>query len=539
MGNAVMFGCLGLSHTQLLELRDLARSTGHGKPGRSRTLLDNALALRHVAEHQAAGQSFDAAVKAAARADLVSPSILRRAASDFSSGGSLSPPSSEYRGRGNPAHPLHSPSEPTLDMELCIHRALFDVAKQVKHVAVKHIQQQLLEAERIFVGDWTLRRWMHELGYTFDDKTWIGALTPQFRDARIRSYIWQYTGALRLVRAGTHIIVYLDESYIHSGHQMKKGWHPTVGPYKNNETQGDADTGKRLIILHAMTDDGMLEVEDAVGSNFLHEQTPTAQFVFEAASFDDSDYHNSMDGDAFTLWVKNRLLPAFHAVYPGKKMIIVMDNAGYHKPRDFDWITPGTMSKTECASFCEEHGIEEINATRDGQEMRFSKKTFSQRASKHNLAPTRKELQAAVKAHLKQHPGINKTKIDKLLQPLGHSIVWTPPFVPEVQPIELIWAYVKGLVASQYTLKRTLDQTRQQTDDAFDTITAAMIQKRIAHCRKWIDAFLQTEEAGSLKQHGSLEALIALSPNAAAPADIELMHTAEDDGDNTDEDASD
>jgi len=25
----------------------------------------------------------------------------------------------------------------------------------------------------------------------------------------------------------------------------------------------------------------------------------------------------------------------------------------------------------------------------------------------------------------------------------------TPPFVPEVQPIELIWAYVKTLVAQQ------------------------------------------------------------------------------------------
>jgi hypothetical protein len=50
--------------------------------------------------------------------------------------------------------------------------------------------------------------------------------------------------------------------------------------------------------------------------------------------------------------------------------------------------------------------------------------------------PTVEELQHAVKQHLQQHPDINKMKIDKLLQPLGHSIVWTPPFVPEVQPIK-------------------------------------------------------------------------------------------------------
>jgi transposase len=342
-----------------------------------------------------------------------------------------------------------------------------------------------------------------------------------YRDARIRSFIWEYAKALRLQNDGTHIIVYLDESYIHAAHQMKKGWHSTVGPYRNNETQGDADTGLRLIILHAMSKDGMLEVEDAVGSNFLHEVTPTAQFVFEAASFDHSDYHETMDGEMFTLWVKNRLLPAFHQLFPGKKMILVMDNATYHRPRDFDWITPYKMCKTACVTFLERHGVTEFTAERDGVEVTFNQAQFTQRASKKNAAPTVKELQKAVNTYLQQHPGINKTKIDKLLEPLGHSIVWTPPFVPEVQPIELIWAYVKQVVASQYSLNRTIATTRQQTDDAFDTITPEMIQKRIAHCHKWINDFLQTDDAGSLKTFSTLENLIAADSSTPQPTDIE------------------
>jgi transposase len=345
-------------------------------------------------------------------------------------------------------------------------------------------------------------------------------LTPQYRDSRIRSFIWHYAEALRLQQQGTHIIVYLDESYIHALHQMKKGWHPKSGPYRNNETQGDVDTGKRLIILHAMTKDGMLEVEDAVGSNFLHEVTPTAQFVFEAASFDDSDYHTTIDGDAFTLWVKNRLLSAFDALYPGKKMIIVMDNATYHKPRDFDWITPHKMGKMECVSFLKEHGMKEFTAQREGVEITFKQNQFSQRASKTNRAPTVKELQRAVKSHLKQHPDINQTRIEKLLKPRGDFIVWTPPFVFEVQPIEMIWGQVKNEVAAQYTLKRTLDITREQTDDAFDRITPAMIQKRIDHCHRWIHEFLQTEEAGSLRPFGSLQQLIATSSNTPMPSDL-------------------
>ena len=376
------------------------------------------------------------------------------------------------------------------------------------------------------IHEFTLRRWLHDLGYAWDDKTWIGALTPGERDRRVRSFIWHYAGALQLVRCGKHIIVYLDESYIHTGHQMKKGWHPTKGPYKNNETQGDADTGKRLIILHAMTADGMLEVEDAVGSNFLHEQTPTAQFVFEAASLDSSDYHNSIDGEAFTLWVKNRLLPAFQACFPGKKMIIVMDNASYHKPRDFDWITPYKMGKTACVSFLTSQGVKEFSAKRDDETVSFPQRTWHLHA-RNKAAPSVKELQAAVKAHLKQHPEINKMKIDKLLEPLGHSIVWTPPFVPEVQPIELVWAYVKGMVASQYTLNRTLDQTREQTDDAFDTVTSSMIQKRIKRCHKWIDRFLQTDEAGSLKTYSSLDRVIAATAQQQQPFDIDAVRTEE------------
>jgi hypothetical protein len=256
--------------------------------------------------------------------------------------------------------------------------------------------------------------------------------------------------------------------------------------------------------------------------------------VFEAASFDDSDYHNTIDGEAFTLWVRNRLLPAFAALYPGKKMIMVMDNAGYHRPRDFDWIAPCKMGKAACASFLEAQGLTQFTANRDGTPTVFQRRTWQQRGGKNAAAPTIKELQAAVKAHLKQHPELNKTKIDKLLEPLGHSIVWTPPFVPEVQPIELIWAHVKHQVASQYTLKRNIETTRQQTDDAFDGITASMIQSRIQHCHAWIDAFLQTEEAGSLRAYKSLDHLVSVDPGPTISTDMEGISIEEADENETD-----
>jgi hypothetical protein len=105
----------------------------------------------------------------------------------------------------------------------------------------------------------------------------------------------------------TAVVVYMDESFIHAHHASKKGWfHPS-----NRDVIGDGD-GKRLIILHAMTDRGLLAVPDEVASNWLNEPALTAELVFEEVledGQDDSDYHNTMTGAKFVAWLRNRLYP--------------------------------------------------------------------------------------------------------------------------------------------------------------------------------------------------------------------------------------
>ena len=67
-----------------------------------------------------------------------------------------------------------------------------------------------------------------------------------------------------------------------------------------------------------------------------------AELVFEEVledGQDDSDYHNTMTGAKFVAWLRNRLLPTFAELYPGKKMFLVLDNAAYHKPRDESWVS--------------------------------------------------------------------------------------------------------------------------------------------------------------------------------------------------------
>ncbi len=64
-----------------------------------------------------------------------------------------------------------------------------------------------------------------------------------------------------------------------------------------------------------------------------------------------------------------------------------------------------------------------------------------------------------------------------------------------------------------------------------------MLRKRIEHCHHWIDSFLQTEEAGSLHQHASLDKVIAAVERAATPADIEAA-TVEEAEDEMDEEVA-
>ena len=113
-----------------------------------------------------------------------------------------------------------------------------------------------------------------------------------------------------------------------------------------------------------MTDSGLLAEPDAVPSNWMSEVASTAQVVFEEVyedGQDTSDYHNTMTGAKFTNWLQNRLLPAFNSIYPGKKMILVMDNAAYHKARDETWVsTNKSQTKDTLADTLINHGVNSI-----------------------------------------------------------------------------------------------------------------------------------------------------------------------------------
>ena len=177
-----------------------------------------------------------------------------------------------------------------------------------------------------------------------------GKPKPVFTAARKCSAIVfckNYDEALKLQRAGTHIIVYIDESYCHDNRAISRTWNEDgVIP---NRPRGK---GALMIIVHAMTRDGFLlppgELYDV--GKWKCGPVPTAEMIFRAKYANKNrvpDYRDTMDSEFFVYWVKNRLVPAFENRYLGKKIILVCDNAPYHHSMGDDGFTPNSLSKTE------------------------------------------------------------------------------------------------------------------------------------------------------------------------------------------------
>ena len=113
-----------------------------------------------------------------------------------------------------------------------------------------------------------------------------------------------------------------------------------------------------------MTKFGWLLRECADGSvptpeEFQSGQVLTCEMVFRG-KMGTGDYHDNMDGAMFDKWITERLFPTFESVFPGKKMILVMDNAPYHHCFSDDCFFAKDKNKDEIAEKLREFGLTEF-----------------------------------------------------------------------------------------------------------------------------------------------------------------------------------
>lgn len=505
-----------LSPVQQSKLFETMKKAGIGQQGRTRSVEDNARALLLVNTlREMADMSYDKAIKTTAYVEQTSSRLLRSAQKRLERKDSLiRSPYKRKITRNNPQHAMYAETGAPFKVHIELINMMKQTQEENRYISLTTIRLALHAKFNKMYAKSTLHHWMtKELNMEYGELKW-SPLEESFTNARIRSYILSLAAALKEEEKGTAVIVYMDESYIHQGQRTRFSWYhcsTNKNKKKSNTYKGQgSNSGKRIIVLHAMTKDGMLTMPDVDPSNILSEEYLSCALVFAEVNVDDitpADYHNSINGEKFVMWMQNRLIPTFKARYPDKKMYLVLDNAKYHHHRGEDWITPSKMNLGQCARFLRENAIQQITITTKNTQYVVQANKFS--ADRRDGGPTMSGIRDAVKTYLLSHPGINTTVPHQLMSDAKFALIYTPPYESWLQPIELIWARMKHTVNTQAYHGRTHQETAAQTYASFDRIDAELCSKLLAHVRKLIDNWLKSDAAGSLSRFGSMSAIMA------------------------------
>lgn len=161
----------------------------------------------------------------------------------------------------------------------------------------------------------------------------------------------------------------------------------------------------------------------------------------------------------FGQWFEKSLLPQLQ-----EPSIIIMDNAAYHKAPPDNAPNVRMMKKAELQEFLASKGI-----------------AFGVRESVISLRMKGKEwCQQNVRPFVSQ-----------LAEAHGHVVLFTPPYLSELQPIELLWADLKGAVGRQYSLDTTFAQVLVRLQEVVDKRAKdhESIDKMIKHVDKVIEDY--------------------------------------------------
>jgi len=286
----------------------------------------------------------------------------------------------------------------------------------------------------------TLGRALDRWGFTFGKGTRSQHLKEKDHVVAARQ---RYLREKRANRQGDDVRrpeVYLDESYVNKNHSNDFIWYSDEdGPWVQKPT----GKGERLIILNAMTQRGWV---------------PGAKLTFKSTK-KTGDYHGQMNHDLFTKWFTEQLLPNMPS-----NALIIMDNAPYHNTLSRHSAPTATCKKERIASWLSKNRI-----------------------------PVRDDcLKAELVEILEKLAPAPTYVLDELAADQGHEILRTPPYHPELQPIETCWAVVKNQIAR--VNKRTMAHLLEQLEEAFASVTEETCAGLIKKVRKVEDTFW-TEDA--------------------------------------------
>lgn len=294
------------------------------------------------------------------------------------------------------------------------------------YVSIQKLQTYLIGQHQAEIASTTLWRALQRWGFIYGTGKRRSALKERDEVILARR---KYLRAKRTNRNSDGTLkrpeVYLDETYINRNHSNQFTWYLEKDGAWVNKPSGK---GPRWIIVHGITKDGWID---------------GAKLIFQAKKRT-GDYHGQMNWENFSKWFIEQLMPNIP-----QNSLVIMDNAKYHNV-----LVNGTPTSGS------------------------SKEELRKWLSKNSYSWTEDMLKAELLALCKKFTPPPEFKIDQLAESHGHTILRTPQYHPELQPIETCWAIVKNNMADNCDF--TMDNFRYHLPIAFTKVTALSCKKIIS-----------------------------------------------------------
>lgn len=233
--------------------------------------------------------------------------------------------------------------------------------------------------------------------------------------------------------------IYLDESYVNKNHSNDFIWYSDEdGPWVQKPT----GKGERLIIINAISSAGWVN---------------GAKLVFQAKR-KTGDYHGQMNAELFQKWFSEKLIPNIP-----ENSLIIMDNASYHTTLSLCSPPTPTCAKDRIRKWLMENKI-----------------------------PCEQDcLKAELVEILKKIAPEPLYEVNEIAKRHGHEIVRTPPYHPELQPIEICWGIVKNHISRNCDF--TLSNLGHQLEEGFTMVKPSTCIKIIKKIKAKEDQFWEED----------------------------------------------
>jgi hypothetical protein len=319
----------------------------------------------------------------------------------------------------------------------------FLVEQKHHHIPVNHLgRYEKLPFTTAYRVVW---KWLHEFG-GYERGKRKGNLVPSPQNVTKKHHYLRTFFANRAKPPTERLReVYTDESYIHEHYHRNEDslWDPDDDD--DVIYQKEKHMGRRYCFCAAIQGpdppiivEAHQEPEDKAGL------VPGSIWAFCPQKKGDhlGDYHKVFNDDNYIpSWFRDQLLANLH-----QPSLIMLDNTVYHCVHGEGVPKWYKLKRQECIDYL----------------------TANSCVTEIDPAMSAMELKQLVKAYIFNNV---KIEVERLAEAGGHTVLFTPAtYHSDLQPIELVWALVKGNVGRQYSNGTTLDMVYERLMHEFNQL---------------------------------------------------------------------